>query len=144
VTPYKPVDIVIDNPDALESFRRKALRNPDREILGVLVGKVRGKVRITDIVYPTQSARETEDHFCVDYYPEEFDKIPGAIGTIHSHPSTQPILSKEDMVTQGRDGDVVFAVYSFWQKEGGKRRSTSLDFYCGSPGVVVTTSGVGS
>lgn len=138
MTPYKPIDIVIENPDAIAAFKRKALRSSTHEILGVLVGRVRGKVYITDIVYP-KHVEVTED--CVKYYPEEFACIPGAVGTIHSHPEREPGLSRDDMHSQSTDGDVIFGIFSFWTKKGGRRRSTSLDYYCGSPEVVVTTSG---
>jgi proteasome lid subunit RPN8/RPN11 len=137
MTPYKPIDVVIENPDAITAFKRRALKAKEHEILGVLVGRVRGKVYVEDIVYP-KHVDLTQD--CVHYYPDEFKCIPGAIGTIHSHPGTEPCLSKDDMTSQSTDGDVVFAIYSFWLKAGGKRLTTSLDWYCGSPEVLVSTS----
>jgi proteasome lid subunit RPN8/RPN11 len=141
VTPYKPIDVVITNLDAVTGFKRRALKSPKNEILGVLVGRVRGKIYVDDIVYPTQEPETGPGDLCkIHYWPEEFKKIKGAIGTIHSHPSAEPGLSKEDMVSQAIDGDIVFAVFSFWKKKDGVRRSTSLDFYCGSPEIVVSTS----
>lgn len=136
MTPYQAIEVVITNPDDLANFKRRALRSSKLEILGVLVGRVKGKVYVDGIVYP-KHVDTTEE--CVNYYPEEFKCIPGAIGTIHSHPDREPGLSRDDMTSQSTDGDVVFAVFSFWKKDGGSRRSTSLDFYCGSPEVVVST-----
>jgi proteasome lid subunit RPN8/RPN11 len=140
VTPYKPIDVVITNPDALTAFKRRALKSPKFEILGVLVGRVKGKIYIDNVVYPQQEAVTGPGDLCkVHYWPDEFRSIKGAIGTIHSHPSVEPGLSKEDMISQATDGDVVFAVYSFWKKKNSERRSTSLDFYCGSPEIIVST-----
>ena len=136
MNPYQPLDVVITNPAEIVAFKRRALRVGDKEILGVLVGRVKGKIYVDGIVYP-KHIDTTAD--CVHYYPEEFQCIPGAIGTIHSHPGTEPCLSKDDMTSQATDGDVVFAVYSFWKKKDGLRCSTSLDWYCGSPEVVVST-----
>lgn len=136
MTPCKAIEVVVTNTAALESFKRRALRS-QMEVLGVLVGRVKGKVYIDDIVYP-KHVEATEE--CVNYYPEEFSCIPGAIGTIHSHPASEPGLSRDDMHSQASDGDVVFAIYSFWLKPGGRRLSTSLDFYVGSPAVILSTS----
>jgi len=130
MTPYAPIQIVIESPTALAGFRRRALRSPKHEILGVLTGRVRGKVYIEDIVYPKYVDRHED---CVHYYPEEFRCIPGAIGTIHSHPDREPGLSEDDMVSQATDGDVVFAIFSFWFPRGAVRRRTKMSWYCGSP-----------
>jgi proteasome lid subunit RPN8/RPN11 len=136
VTPYQPIDVVIENQEAITAFKRKALKTGGHEILGVLVGRVRGKIYVEGIVYPKHIDVSAD---CVNYYPEEFRCIPNAIGTIHSHPEREPGLSREDMTSQATDGDVVFAIYSFWKKKDGKRLSTSLDWYCGSPEVIVST-----
>jgi proteasome lid subunit RPN8/RPN11 len=140
VTPYQPIDVVIENQEAITAFKRRALKASKFEILGVLIGRVKGKIYIDDIVYPEQEAVNGPGDLCkIHYWPEELQAIPGAIGTIHSHPSVEPGLSKEDMTSQAADGDVVFAIYSFWKKKDGKRLSTSLDWYCGSPEVIVST-----
>jgi proteasome lid subunit RPN8/RPN11 len=127
--PYKPVAIVVTYPAVLEAFRRRALRSK-HEVFGILVGRVGAKVYVDDIVYPELDSSSPEH---VLYSTELFNQIKGAIGTIHSHPDATPALSKEDMLTQAIDGEVVFAIYSFWKKDNAKRRSSSLDWYCGSP-----------
>jgi proteasome lid subunit RPN8/RPN11 len=147
--PYRPIDVVITNIDAITAFKRRALKAKTHEVLGVLVGRVKGKIYVDDIIYPTQVAytveesgniKQHDETMCIEYDPAEFKKIKGAIGTIHSHPDREPGISKSDMDAQSQDGDIVYAIYSFWKKKDAQRHSTSLDFYCGTPEVLVSTS----
>lgn len=91
-------------------------------------------VEIVDFVYPAQTALPN----AVEWVPQDLVKLQAEIlpleiiGTLHSHPGYEPHLSKEDIETAERWGEVVFGVFSWWYpKPGARRRRCSLDFYCG-------------
>jgi len=135
--PYAPI-IVHFTANAKKdiSVFKKNARGRKYEILGILVGRLnvaRQLVTVEGIEYP-EGTEEHRDH--VSYSSDIFSKVKNAIGTIHSHPEREPGLSKEDMVTQATDGDIIFAIYSWWLKKG--RIHSSLDIYSGSPRILLT------
>ena len=130
--PYSPITVIFtaQAKKDLSAFKQAA-RSRKYEIMGVFTGKLnitKGLVTVTGIEYP-EGIEEHRDH--VSYPSDMFSRVKNAIGTIHSHPESEPGLSREDMITQANDGDIIFGIFSWWKKKG--RLHTSLDIYAGSP-----------
>ena len=91
------------------------------------------EIRVEDIAYPPVEA--TEDY--VTWNPNDVVRFQALIlprqvvGTLHSHPESEPHLSKQDIESSHELGEVVFGVFSWWQPQGGKVRRTSFDWYSG-------------
>jgi proteasome lid subunit RPN8/RPN11 len=129
-------------PKDINKFRRIAL-STDNEVIAFLVGSTRqnkdgsiGSVRVDALVYPEQDATETCVDFDIRHLPDNF------LGTIHSHPNCDsPHLSRTDVQSAARVGEVVYGVFTWAKFKNRKRRATSLDFYSGSPNIQVMYSG---
>jgi len=123
---------------ALATFKKKALASSD-EILAFLVGSITKendaitKITVKEIVYPT-----IEDYGAnyVTYDVNDLIRVQiqvqpdQVIGTLHSHPDEEPHISKEDIITAEKSGELVMGIFSYWK--AGSRRRTSFDFYYGA------------
>lgn len=122
---------------AIQGFKRRALTSPD-EILAFLVGSITKendtitKITIKDIIYPDIES----DSGYVSWDLNDMIKIQvqvqpdQVLGTIHSHPDEEPHISKADIETAEKYGELVSGIFSYWK--AGSRRRTSLDFYYGA------------
>jgi len=123
---------------ALATFKKKALATED-EILAFLVGSITKendqitKITVRDIVYP--NLEEYGANY-VTYDVHDLIRVQlqfqpdQVIGTLHSHPDEEPHISKEDIITAERSGELVSGIFSYWK--AGSRRRTSFDFYYGA------------
>lgn len=123
----------------IAAFRRKALATQN-ELLAILVGTtiVKGgkltDIVVTDVVYPRQTVASPDEcdwnildiaKLCIAVQPKE------VLGSLHSHPNTNFVgLSPEDVETAKAYGEIIFGVFTYWKRPGG-RRGTSLDWYAG-------------
>jgi len=122
---------------ALAVFKKRALATED-EILAFLVGSITRendqitKITVRDLVYPDIEAAgnyvtwDMNDliRVSVSVQPDQ------VIGTIHSHPDEEPHISKADIETGQKNGELVMGIFSYWK--AGSRRRTSFDFYYGA------------
>jgi proteasome lid subunit RPN8/RPN11 len=122
---------------ALAGFKKRALATED-EILAFLVGSITKendtitKITVRDIVYPDIEAAgnyvtwDMNDliRVSVQVQPDQ------VIGTIHSHPDEEPHISKADIETGQKNGELVSGIFSYWRVNS--RRRTSFDFYYGA------------
>lgn len=123
---------------ALATFKKKALASPD-EILAFLVGSITKendvitKIKVHDIVYPNieEYGANYVTYDVNDLIRVQLQVQPDqVIGTIHSHPDEEPHISKEDIITAEKTGELVMGIFSYWKT--GARRRTSFDFYYGA------------
>ncbi len=90
------------------------------------------KITVVDLKYPKI---EGADGYYVTWDINDMIRIqveaqPNQIlGTIHSHPNDEPHISKADIETAEKYGEVVSGIFSYWGS--GRRRRTSLDLYYG-------------
>lgn len=122
---------------ALATFKKRALASPD-EILAFLVGSITKendtitRIVVRDLVYPDiESAGNYVTWDMNDLIRVSVQVQPDqVIGTIHSHPDMEPHISKEDIETGQKNGELVMGIFSYWKP--GTRRKTSFDFYYGA------------
>lgn len=136
MTPHAPINVTIQNPKALRRYQQKARRSK-AEVLGVLIGyrKDTANVYITDIMFPDPSDVEAHED-CIYYDGSLLKEFPDAIGTIHSHPDcADPSPSPTDIRNQAEQGEIVYAIYSFYRPAGKTRARSSIRFFCGSPDI---------
>lgn len=125
---------------AIQAFKRKCLANED-EIVAFLVGSiikendVVTKIVIADLVYPDIMPDDSSGDY-VTWDVNDMVKIAAKVqplqilGTVHSHPDEEPHISKADIETAEKYGELISGIFSYWK--AGSRRRTSLDFYYGA------------
>lgn len=134
--PKKSLPKLILPKAALATFKKKALASSD-EILAFLVGSITKendtitRITVREIVYPTIEAGANYVTYDVnDLIRVQVQVHPDhVLGTLHSHPDEEPHISKEDVVTAEKTGELVSGIFSYWK--AGSRRRTSFDFYYG-------------
>lgn len=125
---------------AIQNFKRRCLASED-EILAFLIGSVTKendvvtKIVIADLAYPDIKPEDASGDF-VTWDVNDMVKIAAKVqplqilGTVHSHPNEEPHISKADIVTAQKYGELVSGIFSYWKVNS--RRRTSLDFYYGA------------
>lgn len=121
----------------LTLFKKRALATQN-EILAFLVGSITKenekivKITVKDIVYPDiESAGNYVTWNMNDLIRVSVSVQPDqVIGTLHSHPDDEPHISKADIETGQKSGELVSGIFSYWK--AGRRRRTSFDFYYGA------------
>jgi len=122
---------------AIAGFKRRALTSQD-EILAFLVGSITRendtitKIVVKDLVYPdVQAASGYVTWDLNDMIKIQVQVQPDQIlGTLHSHPDEEPHISKADVETAVKYGELVSGIFSYWRV--GSRRRTSFDWYHGA------------
>lgn len=117
-------------------FKRRAAAS-SHEVLAFLIGTITKEndkivaVAVESLYYPPQDkGRDYVEWNPTDVVRLQAQILPKAIvGTLHSHPSAAPHLSREDIQTADQFGEIISGVYSYWKVDG--RRRTSLDWYYG-------------
>jgi proteasome lid subunit RPN8/RPN11 len=135
--------------EALNSFRRKALKQFPLEMFAYLVGYVYQpgglvkEIRVSRFIYPPQTA--TKGSVSVQSTEVEFQGREKLLGSIHSHPweVEEPNLmdhacpSAWDIQSAAESGELVYCIYNIAEKGEGGRRSTHLGVFLGTPNVAV-------
>jgi proteasome lid subunit RPN8/RPN11 len=143
VEPAKPIFEVVVDKKVLASFRRRALKAYPNEYIETIWGKLKGNTAYVFVFHAMEheatpvAIKLDSEH---EHHEEEsMSSTMELLGTIHTHPGKDsiPFPSETDIQTHLSEAEPIMGIMAINKR--GKRRFTSVNFFCGSGKPVLTT-----